>query len=259
MRLRTVLVDDEELARERLKLMLKTDSDIEIIGECRDGDEALVLLQTTRPDLLFLDIQMPGLTGLEVARQLGIERLPPTVFLTAFREYAVDAFEVAAIDYLTKPVVAAGLQQALTKVRHSIATGDIFAGHKNLVSLLARMERHTTESRAFITRLMVSDGPKDVLIPVREIEWIEASNYYNSLHVKQRTYLLRESLSDLEQRLNPDQFVRVHRSALVNLDYLNDVHREGLREGTLTLKNGSSIRMSKTGRQRLRTLLGPTP
>ncbi len=258
MTLRTVLVDDEELARERLKFMLTGEVDIEIVGECRDGDEALALLQTTRPDLLFLDIQMPGLTGLEVARQVGVHNLPPTIFLTAFREYAVEAFEVEAVDYLTKPVEAARLRQALGRVRQMLASEDTLTGQKRLAVVLDKLDRHTVESRAFITRLLVPDGPKDVLLPVHEIEWIEASDYYSSLHVKQRTYLLRESLSDLEQRLNPAQFLRVHRSALVNLDYVSDFNREGVREGTLTLKNGITIRISKTGRQRLRTLLQET-
>ena len=255
MKLRTVIVDDEMLARERLKLMLAGESDIEIVGECSDGDEALALLQSAAPDLLFLDIQMPGLTGLEVARQVGVQNLPRTIFLTAFREYAVEAFGVEAIDYLLKPVEAPRLRQSLDRVRQVLADKDSLEDHRKLAAVLERLDRRAPENSSYATRLIVPDGPKDVLLPVSEIEWIEAADYYSSLHVEQRTYLLRESLSDLEQRLDPQQFLRVHRSAVVNLEHVIDFHREGVREGTLTLKNGSSIRISKTGRQRLRSLL----
>ena len=254
MTLRTVIVDDENLALERLKLMLGSVPDVELLAECRDGDEALELLVTTTPDLLFLDIEMPGLTGLEVAWQIGLKHLPHTIFLTAFRDFAVEAFELEAVDYLTKPVEPARLQQALQRARQAIKARDGQTGQRNLAAALARLELRA-EPRTDISRLIVPDGPKDVLLPVKEIEWIEASDYYSSVHVRQRTYLLRESLSDLEQRLDPELFLRVHRSALVNLDYVAEFHREGLREGTLSLRNGVSIRISKTGRQRIRIML----
>ncbi len=254
MKLRTVIVDDERLARERLKFMLNAEPDLEIIAEGQDGDEALELLASVSPDLLFLDIQMPGLTGLQVARQVGAQRLPPTIFLTAFREFAVEAFEVEAVDYLTKPVELERLRQAVQRVRQTIEAKDTLVGQRNLAAALARLELRAPETKAYASRLIVPDGPKDVLLPVHEIEWIEASDYYSSLHVRERTYLLRESLSDLEQRLDPELFLRVHRSALVNLSFVGEFHREGVREGTLTLHNGTSIRISKTGRQKVRAL-----
>lgn len=254
MKLRTIIVDDEALARERLKLMLSAEPGLEIIAECQDGDEALEVLQSTMPDLLFLDIQMPGLTGLEVARRVGAQMLPPTIFLTAFREFAVEAFAVEALDYLTKPVEMARLHQAIQRVRQAVEAKDTLTGQSNLAAALARLERHTLQTKTYASRLIVPDGPRDVLLPVQEIEWIEASDYYSSLHVRQRTYLLRESLSDLEQRLDPALFLRVHRSALVNLNFVGEFHREGMREGTLSLRDGTSIRISKTGRRRVRAL-----
>ena len=238
MKLRVMIVDDERLARERLRLMLSGEPDVEVIGECSDGD-----------------IQMPGRTGLEVARQIGAENLPPIIFLTAFREYAVDAFSLEAVDYLTKPVERARFHQALQRVRQTIEAKDTVGARNRLAAVLARLDEKAVEEKTYVSRLIVPDGPKDVLVPVRSIEWIEASDYYSSLHVKQRTYLLRESLSDLEQKLDPKNFVRVHRSALVNLDYVQDIHREGVREGTLTLMGGTSIRISKSGRQRLRAFV----
>ena len=256
MKLRVLIVDDESLARERLKLMLADEDDIEIAGECADGDEALERISTTALDLLFLDIQMPGLTGLDVARQIGPQHLPPTIFLTAFHQYAVDAFSLEAVDYLTKPVERTRFKQALQRVRQTIAAKDTVTAQTRLAAVLQRLDERAAEEKTYLSRLIAPDGPKDVLIPVRSIEWIEASDYYSSLHVKQRTYLLRESLSDLEQKLDPNCFVRVHRSALVNLDYLQEIHREGVREGTVTLTGGTSIRISKSGRQRLRAFVG---
>lgn len=255
MKLRALIVDDENLARERLKLMLADESDIEVIGECADGDEAFERLSSTAIDLLFLDIQMPGLSGLDVARKIGPGHLPPTIFLTAFHQYAVDAFTLEAVDYLTKPVERVRFKQALQRFRHTIATKDTAAAQGRLAAVLERLDEKAVEQKTYLSRLIVPDGPKDVLIPVRGIEWIEASDYYCSLHVKQRTYLLRESLSDLEAKLDPNCFVRVHRSALVNLDYLHEIHREGVRENTVTLADGTSIRISKGGRQRLRAFV----
>ena len=254
MKLRTVIIDDEVLARERLKLMLSTEPDLEIIAEGRDGDEALALLGSSLPDLVFLDIQMPGLTGLDVARQLGPQKMPPTIFLTAFREFAVDAFDLEAVDFLTNPVEPTRLRQAVQRVRQALEAKDTLASQRNLAAALARLELKVPETKTWASRLIVPDGPKDVLLPVSDIAWIEASDYYSSVHVSQRTYLLRESLTDLEQRLDPELFLRVHRSALVNLNFVGEFHREGVREGTLTLRNGTSIRMSKSGRQRVRAL-----
>ena len=255
MKLRTAIVDDETLARERLKLMLATLPDLEVVLECRDGDEALEQLESAAPDLLFLDIQMPGVTGLELARKVGTEKLPPTIFLTAYREFAVEAFELEAVDYLTKPVELPRLRQAVQRVRQAIESKDTLTSQRRLAAALAHLEVRNSQTKAYASRLMVPDGPKDVLLPVHEVEWIEASDYYSSLHARQRTFLLRESLSDLEQRLDPEIFLRVHRSAIVNLNYVGAFHREGVREGTVTLRSGTSIRISKTGRQRIRTLL----
>ncbi len=256
MKLRVLIADDESLARERLKLMLADEDDIEIAGECTDGDEALERISSTALDLLFLDIQMPGMSGLDVAQKIGPQHLPPTIFLTAFHQHAVDAFSLEAADYLTKPVSRARLKQALQRVRQTIAAKDTAAAQRRLAAVLERLDENAGEEKTYLSRLIVPDGPKDVLLAVRSIEWIEASDYYCSLHVKHRTYLLRESLSDLERKLDPNCFVRVHRSALVNLDYLQEIHREGMREGTVTMADGTSIRTSKSGRQRLRSFVG---
>ena len=175
MKLRVMIVDDENLARERLKLMLFAEADIEVIGECLDGDAALEQIPETALDLLFLDIQMPGMTGLEVARQIGPQKLPPTIFLTAFREHAVDAFSLEAVDYLTKPVERSRLQQALQRVRQTIEAKDTVGAQRRLAAVLGHLDRRSKEEITYISRLIVPDGAKDVLIPVHSIEWIEAS------------------------------------------------------------------------------------
>jgi two-component system LytT family response regulator len=249
--LRTVTVDDEPLARERLRLLLADEPDVHIVTECKNGVEAIAYLQSQPVDLLFLDIQMPRVDGLEVVQEIGMLHLPPTVFVTAYQEYAVRAFEIQAVDYLTKPVDPLRLKLAMERVREKLAAKTALLTQAQFAAVLDGLRGPSESRSAYITRLMVRAGVKDILVPAQSIEWIEAADYYSCLHVKGRTLMLRETVSDLCRKLDPISFVRVHRSAIVNLNYVREIYREGSDEGTVVLLDGQRLRMSRAGRQKL--------
>jgi len=253
MSLKTVVVDDEPLALDLLRLLLADHDDIEVVAECQNGREAVSWLQANPADLLFLDIQMPEMGGFDVVEQLGLERLPPTIFVTAYHEHAVRAFDVHAVDYLTKPVEPERLRTALERVRRKIAAETALLTREQLAALLSSLRASTEETRA-VPRFLVKDGEKEILLSADKIDWIEAADYYCCLHANGRRYMLRESIVDLSGKLNPRQFVRIHRSSIVNLDRVREVYREGQTENTVVLKDGQRLKMSRTGRQKLTEL-----
>ena len=247
--IRTLVVDDETLARERLKLLLEQEPSIAIVGECRDGHDALSFLQSHPVDLLFLDIQMPSMSGFDLVEQLGLIGLPPTVFVTAYQEHAIRAFEVQAIDYLTKPIHPHRLRLAVERVQQRILAQQALLTHTQFSALLSTLQ--TPSPSAYTQRLLVRDGFREILVSTEDIMWIEAADYYSSLHVGKRTLLLRESLTDLSRRLDPELFLRLHRSAIVNLKYVREIFREGRGVGTVVLTDGSRIRLSRAGKRLL--------
>ena len=251
MMLRTVTVDDEPLARERLKLLLAAEPDVHIVSECKNGAEAIAFLHSQPVDLLFLDIQMPHIDGLGVVQEIGMLHMPPTVFVTAYQEYAVRAFEIQAIDYLTKPVDPQRLKLAMERVRARLAAETALLTQAQFVAVLDGLRGPAEVSPRYISRLMVRDGVKDILVPAQSIEWVEAADYYSCLHVKGHTFMLRETVSELCRKLDPVTFVRVHRSAIVNLNYVREIYREGSDEGMVVLLDGQRLRMSRAGRQKL--------
>jgi two-component system LytT family response regulator len=247
MKLKTLIADDEPLARERLRFLLAEDEEIEIDGECRNGREVVAALKETRYDLLFLDIQMPGKGGFEVIEQIGPANIPITVFVTAHNHYAVKAFEVHALDYLTKPVEPERLRAALIQVKEKIEAKAALNTHAQLSSLLAGMKK----SESYPQRILVPNGAKDSFVATTDIEWIEAADYYARIHVGQKTLMLRETIKQLSASLDPKQFVRVHRSAIVNVERVREILREGRSEGWVVLSNGERLKMSKSGWQAL--------
>ncbi|WP_158789991.1 LytTR family DNA-binding domain-containing protein [Granulicella sp. L60] len=251
MSLRTLIVDDEPLARERLKFLLSPQKDIEIVGECGDGEEAVTYLKAQPVDLVFLDVQMPMMDGFEVAEKAGLQQLPAIIFITAYQQYAVRAFDIHAIDYLTKPVEPERLLVALERVRQKIASNAALLTQAQFMDILNALRVSTKESKLYLSRLLVRDGAKDVLIAVKKIEWLESADYYCRIHSNGRTYMLRETLSDLSDKLDPTQFIRVHRSAVVNLDYVREIYREGRVDSSIVLANGQRVRVSRTGREKL--------
>ena len=252
--LRTLIVDDEPLARERLKLLLHQEMDVEVIGECGNGIEALAFLRSTPLDLLFLDIQMPERSGLEIFEEIGMLGMPATVFVTAYQEHAVRAFEVEAIDYLTKPVNPKRLKLTLVRVRHSLEAKTALLTQSQFTVALREMRGSGEQPSRYIKRILVRDGVKDLLLPTDSIVWIEAADYYSGLHVNGRTLMLRESITELAEKLDPSVFLRVHRSAIVNLNHVAEIYREGPDEGTVVLLSGQRLKMSKTGRLKLTQL-----
>jgi two-component system, LytTR family, response regulator len=251
MKIKALIADDEPLARERLSFLLSGQEEVEVAGECRNGKEVIAALKKNRFDVLFLDIQMPGRSGFEVIEQIGPAQMPVTVFVTAHNEYAVQAFEVHALDYLTKPVEPERLQATLVRVRERIASQAALITHEQMKSVLSSLENGGVPRQDFPRRLLVHNGAKDSFVNVNEIDWIEAADYYACLHVGAKSFMLRETIKELSNTLDSAKFVRIHRSVIVNVEQVSEIFREGQSEGSVVLKNGQRLRMSKAGWQSL--------
>jgi two-component system LytT family response regulator len=251
MKLRALIADDEPLARERLRFLLSDEPEVEIASECRTGKQVVAALRESRYDVLFLDIQMPGGSGFEIIEQVGQAHMPVTVFVTAHNHYALKAFEVHALDYLTKPVEPERLKATLLRVKERVASQAALMTQEQLKSALAALSGAAPERKDYPKRLVVPNGTKDSFVSVEDIEWIEAADYYSCLHVGPRNLMLRETIKQLAETLDPAKFVRVHRSAIVNIDHVREILREGRSEGWVLLSNGRRLKMSKTGWQSL--------
>ncbi|HEU5220126.1 MAG TPA: LytTR family DNA-binding domain-containing protein [Gemmatimonadales bacterium] len=251
MSLSVLLVDDEPLARERLRALLDQEPDLRIAGECASGRTAVKAIQEKRPDLVFLDVQMPGLDGFGVVEQIGAGRMPAIVFVTAFDQYALKAFEVHAIDYLLKPFDRERFQATLAHARESIrlrAGGVDRAMTALLDSLAAR--------RRYADRLLVKLSGKERLVPVDEVDWLEAAGNYVRIHAGGERLLLRETMASLEERLDPDRFARIHRSTIVNLERVKELEPWFHGDYVVRLKDGQKLTRSRSHRPRLLQKLG---
>ncbi|MDE2463955.1 MAG: response regulator transcription factor [Alphaproteobacteria bacterium] len=233
--IRAVIVDDVDLARERVRLYLKDETDIVIVGEAEDGESALALLQREKPDLAFLDIGLSDLDGIALLAALPVDVRPCAIYLTAHDDRAVDAFDVAAIDYLLKPFSRDRFAQALDRARRTLQTAS------------------GTPERA---RLVVKDGTRIDLVPIAQIDYIDAAGHYLCLHVGTKVHLLRMSLTDLQSQLDPSRFVRVHRSAIVQIDRILALRSLRNGDGELMLKGGAKLGLSRTYADNLRARLG---
>lgn len=254
MRFKALIADDEPLARERLRFLLSNDPEIEIAGECRNGSEVIDALNDAPIDVLFLDIQMPGTSGFDVFEEIGLTEMPTTVFVTAHNHYAIKAFEVHALDYLTKPVEPERMVETLVRVKERIASKAALLTHDKLKAVLASLETSQLTNKDYPKRLIVHNGAKDSLVSVNDIEWIEAANYYSCLHIGTKSFMLRATIKHLANTLDPQKFVRIHRSVIVNVEQVREIYREGQNEGSVTLLNGQRLRMSRIGWQNLLAL-----
>jgi two-component system LytT family response regulator len=251
-KIRVLVADDEPLARRGVRQLLASHDDIIVVGESRNGPETLRALDALAPDLLFLDIQMPEMDGFEVLRMRGAARMPAVVFVTAHDQFAVRAFEVHALDYLVKPIHLERFEAALRRVRERMCLAQAGDVAQRLAALLAA-ERAQREKNG-VERLVVSNSISDLVIPVVDIDWISADDYYVRLHVGAKSHLLRESLTSLEGRLDPSRFVRVHRWAIVQLDRVREL-RPTPHGDEAVLRDGSRIPVSRRKRAKLHELL----
>jgi two-component system LytT family response regulator len=238
-KLRALVVDDEPLARSNLIVLLKFDPEIEVVSECGSGREAVAEIRKQKPDLVFLDVQMPECDGFDVLELLGSDLPPGVVFVTAYDQYALRAFEAGALDYLLKPFDNARFDRALGRAKERIA-------HRK--DLPRKMERLAIKSAGQVSFLKIS-----------EIDWIEAADYYACLHVRARTHLLRRSLSELEQELDQALFCRIHRSTIVNLDRVQGLELSEDGEYDVRLDNGTRLRLSRRYRKQLQSRMGVRP
>jgi two-component system, LytTR family, response regulator len=237
-RIRTLIVDDEPLARSNLSILLRRDPEIEIVDECGSGEEALRVIRSAKPDLVFLDVQMPECGGFDVLELLGNDLPSAIIFVTAYDQYALQAFEAGALDYILKPFDNARFDRALGRAKQRIALGK----DKNAPVKLERIAIKSVGQVSFVK--------------VSEIEWIEAADYYACLHVASRTHLLRRSMSDLEQELDPKVFSRIHRSTIVNLDRVRSLQLTEDGEYEVLLESGVRLRLSQRYRKQLQSRLG---
>ncbi len=241
--LRAVVVDDEPLARESLRLLIARDPDFTVAGE-GNGVDAPALIARTRPDVVFLDIRMPELDGFGVIEAVGIDAMPAVVFVTAYDTYALKAFDVHALDYLLKPFDDVRLSQTLQRVKSRLRASNPPSSADRLMALLEEREKSARFARRFLVRVR----EKVVVVRTEEIDWIEAADYYASIHTATGSYLLRETMTELEHRLDPERFFRVHRSAIVNLDRVREVHPLFRGDCTLVLSNGERVKLSRNRR-----------
>ena len=248
--IRVVIADDEPLARRGIRQLLATHPDMTVVGEARNGREALRLLGATRPDLLFLDVQMPELDGFGVLRERGAERMPAVVFVTAHDEFAVRAFEAHAIDYLVKPLEEARFADAMDRVRERLRSAAAVELSRRLSALLSTHERESLTNQAAPRRLLVPTSNGQLLLDLGEIDWIEADDYYSAIHARGRRHLMRQSLSLLEQRLDATRFVRAHRGAIVNLDRVREL-RADAGDTVLVLRDGTRVPVSRRRREQV--------
>ncbi len=251
MTLRVIIADDEPLARERLRHLLAPEADLEVVAECRNGRETIAALREKTADLLLLDIQMPGKDGFAVISEVGTANLPVTIFVTAHDQYAIDAFEVHALDYLTKPVEPKRLGSALARGREQVAARQALRDRQQWGAAMESMIANVAKRTEHPDRLLVPHGTRDVLVTVSEIEWIDAANYYACLHVGQRCLMIRKSIKELAVMLDPASFVRVHRSVIVNLAFVREICRDGRTDGFVLMAGGQQLRLSAAGWQAL--------
>lgn len=257
-KIRTLIVDDEPLARRNLRLLLEKDPQIEILDECRNGREAIKAINMLSPDLIFLDIQMPEMDAFEVLTRVGPERIQAIIFVTAFDQYALKAFDVHALDYLLKPFDDERFANALRRAKSQIEAREIDRLSKRLLALLDERESErasSTRQRDYLTRVMIKASGRVVLLKVDEIDFIEADGNYVKLHVGRKAHLLREKMHDLEGRLDPAKFVRIHRSVIVNLDRIKEMHPHFNGDYIVVLQDGRQLRLSRTRRENLEARL----
>jgi len=248
MNIRTLIVDDEPLAREWVRNGLQNEPDLEVIGECGDGFEAVKTIAAEKPDLVLLDVQMPGLDGFGVLASVDPDKLPAVVFVTAFDRYALKAFEAHAVDYLMKPFSGERLHQAVERARAAIDR----SASKDLKSQLRALLDDIERERQYPEWLLIKKEDRSVFLRVEDIDWIESARNNVRLHVGKDVYVYHETTSGIEARLDPKHFFRIHRSTIVHIERIRDMHPWFNGDYAVTLKDGTRLTLSSTYRERLK-------
>jgi two-component system, LytTR family, response regulator len=266
--LRVLIVDDEPLARLRIEDLLRAEPGVEIVGASEDGVEAVEHIRALRPDLVFLDVQMPGATGLDVVARIGPETMPATIFVTAFDQHALAAFEVAAVDYLVKPFDDERFAQAFRRARERVRMKQVEQATRRLLSALgepppeplpAPERARPVDATEYTQRIPVETRGQVRFVPVETIDYITASGPYAELHVGGQAHLIRERMLVLERRLDPRRFVRIHRSAIVQLDRVESLRQRPGGEVAVRLRGGAELTVSRSRRRELESRLGRAP
>ena len=251
MGIRVLIADDEALAREQISDLLKRFDDCELVDVCADGREALSAIEQHRPDLVFLDIEMPELSGFEVLEETRLTPLPAVVFVTAYDKYAIQAFEAHALDYLLKPFDFERFERTLMRAKKQIA--DSRNGELS-EKLLAMLEARKSEPK-YLDRLAIKSRGRVIFLKTDEITWVEAAGNYLELHTGKESHLIREPISDFEQRLNPERFIRIHRSCIVNVECIKELQPGFGGEYLVVMNDGQQLTASRGYRERLQQLL----
>jgi two-component system LytT family response regulator len=270
MSIRAIIVDDEPLARRGLELRLREAPDVEIVRQCANGREALAAIEELHPDLMFLDIQMPGMSGFDVLKQVPQESLPMLVFVTAFDRFAIEAFEAHALDYLLKPVDETRLERALDRVRAQHQQRQAVAQREQLMAMLADLTGKGeiepgsvpgvvgVAPRRYATMLPIRVGRETIRLDVAAIDWIDAAGDYMCVHAAGQTHVLRATMKELEEMLDPEVFQRVHRSTIVNLARVRALRPHLNGECFLKLESGQEVKLSRSFRDKVELLLDRT-
>jgi two-component system LytT family response regulator len=248
--LRSLIVDDEPLARELLRRMLAQHGDVEVVGECGSGTQAVEAVRAARPDLIFLDVQMPGLDGFGVLSELAPD-IPEVVFVTAYDQYALRAFDVHALDYLLKPFDEERLARAVDRARAHLRRPDAEGDRRQILALLDELRA----TRGFRERLVIRVGERAFLQPVADIDWLEADGKYVKVHAGQRTHTIRETMTQLAEMLDPRRFLRISRSAIVNVDRIREIQPWFRGEYVVIMQSGAEVTSTRGYRDTLKALL----
>jgi len=246
-KIRVLIVDDEPLARDRVGRFLAGEPDIEIIGECADGGETVAKIRSLKPDLVFLDIQIPEMDGFEVLEAIGVDRMPSVIFVTAYDQYALRAFDVHALDYLLKPYNRERFGRALERARAELQHGETDGLDERLRALLA----HLKPERKWLDRLLIKSSGRAFFLRTDELDWVEAEGNYVKLHAGREAHLLRETMNNFAAKLDPDRFLRIHRSTLVNVERIRELQPMFRGDYIIVLRDGTQLTLSRNYRDKL--------
>ncbi len=261
--LRAIVVDDEKLARRGLALRLAEIDEVEVIAECANGQEALQVIGTESPDLVFLDIQMPGMDGFDLVCELQADAMPLIIFVTAFDHYALDAFRIHAVDYILKPIDEERLEEAVQRAvaRHGMSSKDskerllALVSGRNQSSAARELVADSSPAHTWPERLTIKDGSDFQFIKIADIQWVDAAGDYMCVHAGGKTHIMRTTMKQLEASLDPDIFIRVHRSSIVNANSIATATSHLNGEYVLTLEGGARLKVSRSYRDRIKSLL----